>query len=151
MIHALVADRRSIRVFEGSGRAGTPWEVAVLRNPAAGRHERDLISDRPGRVVNRASGARQAYEPKASARQHALQVWLKQIGPSIRELIDSRAGDGVILVAAPRMLANLRSSLPPSIRRRVAGEMPLDLAHASVASLKKRLGPAMAAAARKVP
>ena len=151
MIHALVADRRSIRVFEGSGRAGTPWEVAVLRNPDAGRHERDLISDRPGRVVNRASGARQAYEPKASARQHALQVWLKQIGPSIRELIDSRDGDGVILVAAPRMLANLRSSLPASIRKRVTGEMPLDLAHASVASLKKRLGPAMAAAARKVP
>lgn len=149
MIHALVADTRSIRVFEVSDRAA-PWEVAVLRNPAAGRHERDLVSDRPGRVINGASGGHQAYEPKASAMQHATQVWLKQVGPSIRELIESRHGDGVVLVAAPRMLVNLRRSLPASIRKRVAGEMRLDLAHQSVANLKKRLGPVMAAAERRV-
>jgi protein required for attachment to host cells len=149
MIHALVADTRSIRVFEASERAGALWEVAVLRNPDAGRHERDLISDRPGRVINSASGGHQAYDPKVSAREHAMQVWLKQIGPSIRELIESRQGDGVVLVAAPRMLASLRKSLPAGIRKRVAGEMPLDLTKSSVASLKKRLGPAMAAAARK--
>jgi protein required for attachment to host cells len=124
--------------------------VAVLRNPDAGRHERDLVSDRPGRVINGASRGHQAYEPKVSAKEHSMQVWLKQIGPSIRELIDSRQGNGVVLVAAPRMLASLRKSLPASIRQRVAGEMPLDLTKSSVASLKKRLGPAMAAAERKV-
>ena len=149
MIHALVADSRSIRVFETSGGAGAPAEVAVLHNPGAGHHERDLVSDRPGRVINGASGRHQAYEPKSSPMQHAMQVWLKQVGPSILELIDSRHGDGVVLVAAPRMLANLRKSLPASIRKRVTGEVRLDLTHASVASLKKRLGPAMAAAARK--
>lgn len=150
MIHALVADTRSIRVFEASSRAAPPAEVAVLRNPDAGHHERDLVSDRPGRVINRASGGHQAYEPKASAMQHAMQVWLKQIGPSLRELIESRRSDGLVLVASPRMLANLRRSLPASMRKRVAGEMPLDLAHSSAANLRKRLGPAMAAAARKV-
>jgi protein required for attachment to host cells len=150
MIHALVADTRSIRVFEASDRAGAPLEVAVLRNPDAGRHERDLVSDRPGRVINGASGGHQAYEPRVSAKEHAMQVWLRQIGPSIRELIDSRQGDGLVLVAAPRMLASLRRSLPASIRKRVAGEMPLDLTKSSAANLKKRLGPAMAAAARKV-
>ena len=150
MIHALVADARSIRVFEASQAAAAPAEVAVLRNPDAGRHERDLVSDRPGRVINRAAGRHQAYEPKSSPMQHAMQVWLKEIGPSLRELIDSRHGDGVVLVAAPRMLANLRKSLPPTVRKRVKGEIGLDLARASVASLKKRLAPAMAAAARRV-
>ncbi|HKQ12674.1 MAG TPA: host attachment protein [Steroidobacteraceae bacterium] len=150
MIHALVADARSIRVFETSGRAGSPAEVAVLRNPDAGRHERDLVSDRPGRVINSSAGRHQAYEPKSSPMQHAMQVWLKQIGPSLRELIDSRQGDGIVLVAAPRMLASLRKSLPASIRKRVAAEVRLDLAHSSVADLKKRLEPAMAAVARKV-
>lgn len=150
MIHALVADRRSIRVFEASQAAAAPAEVAVLRNPDAGRHERDLISDRPGRVVNGAAGRRQAFEPKSSPMQHAMEVWLKQIGPSLRELIDSRHSDAVVLVAAPRMLANLRKSLPATVRKRVKGQIGLDLARANVASLKKRLGPAMAAAARRV-
>jgi len=150
MIHALVADTRSIRVFEASNLAAAPAEVAVLRNPDAGRHERDLVSDRPGRVINRAAGRHQAYEPKSSPMQHAMQVWLKQVGPSLFELIDSRQSDAVVLVAAPRMLANLRKSLPATLRKRVKGEMQVDLTHASAASLKKRLGPAMAAAARKV-
>ena len=150
MIHALVADTRSIRVFEASSRAAAPAEVAVLRNPDAGRHERDLVSDRPGRVINGASGRHQVYQPKASAMQHAMQVWLKQIGPSLRELIESRRSDGLVLVASPRMLANLGRSLPASFRKLVASEMPLDLAHASAADLKRRLRPAMAAAARKL-
>jgi protein required for attachment to host cells len=150
MIHALVADTRSIRVFEASHRAAAPWEVAVLRNPHTGRHERDLVSDRPGRVVNAASGGRQAYEPRVSARDHAMQVWLKQVGPSLRELIDSRQGDAVVLVAAPRMLASLRKSLPAGIRKRIARELAVDLTKSGAATLKKRLGPAMAAAARKL-
>src|SRR5690349_10251534 len=100
MMHALVADTRSIRIFEASGGAGAPWEVAVLRNAAAGRHERDLVSDRPGRVINGASGAPQAYERKASAKQHAMQVWLKEVGPSLRELIESRRSEGLVLVAS---------------------------------------------------
>ena len=149
MIHALVADTRSIRIFEAATRTTAPWEVAVLRNAAAGSHERDLISDRPGRVINSASGRHQAYERKASAKQHAMQVWLRQIGPSLRELMEARGSDGVVLVASPRLLGDLRKSLPPSIRKLVAGEMPLDLTNASVADLKKRLRPAMAAATRK--
>jgi protein required for attachment to host cells len=149
MIHALVADRRTIRVFETSGGAA-PSEVAVLRNPAAVRHERDLVSDRPGRVINRASGAHQAYEPKRSAAEHAMQLWLKQVGPSIRELVQSRRSDGLVLVASPRMLPHLRMSLPGGIRKLVAREMPFDLTHASAADLKRRLRPVMAAATRKL-
>lgn len=149
MMHALVADTRSIRIFEASGRAGAPWEVAVLRNAAAGHHERDLVSDRPGRVINSASGRHQAYEPKASAKHHATQVWLKEIGPSLRELIESRHSDGLVLVASPRMLGSLRKTLPASVRKLVASEITLDLTNASLADLKRRLRPAMAAAARK--
>jgi protein required for attachment to host cells len=149
MIHALIADRRTIRVFETSGGAA-PSEVAVLRNPTAARHERDLVSDRPGRVINRASGAHQAYEPKKSAAEHAMQVWLRQVGPSIRELVQSRRTDGLVLVASSRMLPHLRRSLPVDIRRLVAREMSVDLTHASAADLKRRLRPVMAAATRKL-
>lgn len=149
MIHALVADTRSIRVFEASDRASAPSEVAVLRNPVAGRHERDLVSDRPGRIINSACGVHQAYEPKRSAAEHAMQVWLKQVAPSIRELVQSRRTDGLVLVASPRILAHLRRSLPASVRKLVAGEIRLDLAHASAADLKRRLRPAIAEATSK--
>lgn len=150
MIHALVADTRTIRVFEGSPPAKALTEIAVFHNEAAGRHERDLVSDRPGRVVNGASGMHQAYEARTRPTQHAMETWLKAIGSSLQDLLKDRSSDCLVLVAAPRMLAQLRKSLPASVRKRVADELPLDLAQQPLADLKKRLQPALAAAARKV-
>jgi protein required for attachment to host cells len=148
MIHALVADTRTIRVFEGSPPARALAEVAVFHNEAAGRHERDLVSDRPGRVINTASGMHQAYEAKTRATRHSMQTWLKAIGAALEDLLQDRSSDGLVLVAAPRMLAQLRKSLPASVCKRVAGELPVDLVRQPLADLKKRVQPALTAAAR---
>lgn len=148
MIHAIVADARTVRVFEGSPPGRALAEVAVFRNRAA-HHERDLVSDRPGRVINRASGAHQAYEPKVRASQHAMQSWLRTIGPSLRALLEARGNESVVLVASPRMLAQMRKALPAAVSKRVTGELRLDLAHQPLGALKKRLQPALHAAAIK--
>jgi protein required for attachment to host cells len=149
MIHAIVADARTVRVFEGSPPGRALAEVAVFRNQADGHHERDLVSDRPGRVVNSASGARQAYEPKVLASQRVMQTWLRTIGPSLRALLEGRSNESVVLVASPRMLAQLRRALPAAVSKRVAGELRLDLAQQPLGQLKKRLQPAMRAAGIK--
>lgn len=149
MIHAIVADARTVRVFEGSPPSRALAEVAVFRNRAAGHHERDLVSDRPGRVVNSASGARQAYEPKIRASQHAMQSWLRAIGPSLGALLEARSNESIVLVASPRTLAQLRKALPAAVSKRVTGELPLDLAQQPLGELKKRLQPALRAAATK--
>ena len=149
MIHAIVADARTVRVFEGSPPGRALAEVAVFRNQAGGHHERDLVSDRPGRVVNSASGARQAYEPKVRASQHVMQRWLRAIGPSLEDLLEVRSSESLVLVASPRMLAQLRKALPVAVRKRVTGEVRLDLAQQPLGELKKRLQPALRAAAIK--
>lgn len=147
MIHAIVADARTVRVFEGSPPSRALAEVAVFRNKAAGHHERDLVSDRPGRVINRASGAHQAYEPKLRASQVVMQSWLRAIGPSLKGLLEARSNDSLVLVASPRMLAQLRKALPVAVSKRVTGELSLDLVQQPLGELKKRLQPAMRAAA----
>lgn len=149
MIHAIVADARTVRVFEGSPPSRALAEVAVFRNQAAGHHERDLVSDRPGRVVNSASGAHQAYEPKVRASQHVMESWLRAIGPSLEALLDARSGESLVLVASPRMLAQLRKAFPAGLRKRVTGEVRRDLAKQPLGELKKRLQPALRAAALK--
>lgn len=147
MIHAIVADARTVRVFEGSPPRRAVAEVAVFRNQAGGHHERDLVSDRPGRVVNSASGAHQAYEPKVRASQHVMQNWLRSIGPSLGALLEARSNESVVLVASPRMLTQLRRALPAAVSKRVTAELRLDLAQQPLGALKKRLQPALQAAA----
>ena len=148
MMHAIVADSRTVRVFEGSPASRALAEVAVFRNQAAGHHERDLVSARAGRVINRASGAHQAYEPKVRASQHVMQTWLRAIGPSLKGLLEDRSSESLVLVAAPRMLAQLRKALPAAVSKRVTGELRLDLAQQPLGELKKRLQPALRAARR---
>jgi protein required for attachment to host cells len=149
MIHILVADMRTVRVFQASASPRSFSEVAVFRNSAAGQHERDLLADRPGRVINAAARRHQAYEPKTSARQHSMHMWLRQIGPTMRDLLESRKAEGLVLVAAPRLLAELRKCLPSQLRRQVRGELPLDLARQSPAALRARLQPALREVTRR--
>jgi protein required for attachment to host cells len=149
MIHAIVADTRTVRVFEGSPARAGLTEVAVFRNQAAGQHERDLVSDRPGRIIHGSSGAHTAYEPKVPASRLVMQAWLKAIGPSLRDLLETRSSESIVLVASPRMLAQLRKALPAAVSKRVAAEVRLDLAQQPLGELQKRLLPALRAAAVK--
>lgn len=140
MIHAIVADTRRIRVFEAvSDRA--PLELAVFVNPAGGKAERDLVSDRPGRVINTASHSHQALQSHETAREHALQVWLKEVGEPLLELLKARSSTGIVLFASPRLLSGLRRCLPASLQRSVHKEVRLDLAHQASGALRKRIEP----------
>jgi protein required for attachment to host cells len=145
MIHAIVADTRRLRVFEAVvDRA--PLELAVFANPAGGKPERELVSDRPGRVINTASGAHQALQGHTPAGEHALQLWLKGLARPIRELLEARDSTGLILFASPRLLPMLRDALPASVQSLVHEEMTLDLAGQPGATLRKRIEPTVRAA-----
>lgn len=149
MIHAIVADTRRLRVFEAvPDRA--PIEMAVFANPAGGKAERDLVSDRPGRVINAASGAHQAFQNHTSAAEHELQVWLKGVGPALAEFLEGRASTAVLLCASPRLLPMLRRCLPASLRRLVQQELTLDLAHQPSGALRKRIEPTLRLAAKQL-
>lgn len=144
MIHAIVADTRRVRVFEAVSDCA-PLELAVFANPAGGKPERDLVSDRPGRVINTTSGAHQALQSHATAREHALQLWLKHIGEPLRELLEERSSAAIVLFASPRLLPMLRRRLPSSLRHLVHKEVALDLAHQPSGALRKRIAPVIRA------
>ncbi|WP_129781917.1 host attachment protein [Peristeroidobacter soli] len=149
MIHAIVADTRRLRVFEAvADRA--PLELAVFANPAGGKPERELVSDRPGRVINSASGAHQALQGHTPAREHALQSWLKDIARPIRELLDARDSTGLILFASPRLLPMLRQCLPASAQRLIHKQVTLDLARQPSGALRKRIEPALRIAEKEL-
>jgi Protein required for attachment to host cells len=69
MFHVVIADRKQLRVLEETTAQGPLRELAVLHNPDKSTHERDLVSDRSGRTASSASGARQEYGRRVSARQ----------------------------------------------------------------------------------
>ncbi|MDY0065328.1 MAG: host attachment protein [Steroidobacteraceae bacterium] len=142
MLHALVADSKVVRVFAEAGDS-TVREVATFRNPNAAPHERDLVTDRPGRTLNTAANVHQAFEPRTSARRLTTQRWLKSLGPQLQAVLAAQNSEGVVLVAAARLLPQLRSSLSPRARTLIRAELARDLTKLPIDSLNKRLQPSL--------
>lgn len=148
MFHVLIADGMTVRVYETNPTADALHELAVFHNRVAHQHERDLVTSRPGRVVNRAAGIRQSYDPKVTAKQYQTQRWLKLVGVQLQLLLASQRSDAVILVASPRLLAELRRHLPARVRALIHAEFARDLVHLPQNVLAQRLQPTVRAAAR---
>lgn len=146
MFHVLLVDSHAVRVFETDPKGETLDELVVYHNQT-GKHERDVVTARPGRVVNRAAGICQSFEPKVSARQNLTQRWLKAVGLELQSFLASHDSEGLILVAGPRMLANLRRLLPSAVRTLIRADIAHDLIHQPVIALRERLQPVVRAAA----
>lgn len=149
MFHVLIVDGMTVRVYETTPTGNTLHEFAAFHNPVAHQHERELVTSRPGRVVNRAAGFRQSFDPKVTAKEYQTQRWLKLVGVQLQLLLANRRSDAVILVASPRILAELRRHLPAKVRALIHAEFARDLVHLPQNVLAQRLQPTVRAAARR--
>lgn len=135
----VVADRAHAHVYETPRLGGELQRIATLGNPNARRHERDLTTYAPGRAFNRTSGVRQTYEPKTTAKEHDAAQFARVVGRTLELSLKSEHSDGVVLVAAPRMLSAIRRALPKGVTEKVVREIPKDLMHQPKRALQQHM------------
>jgi protein required for attachment to host cells len=142
----VVADTRHAKMFELTGPERVLRPLETLQNEFTARHDADLGADAPGHVMfrtgSRGSGAgsrRTALQPKQTHKQHAVQRFAKQLAERIALAAHNGQRGGVVLVAAPRFLAEMRGHLPKSAQRHVVHELPRDLVDLPIDQLRTRL------------
>ena len=142
----VVADTRHAKLFELSGPERVLRPLETLQNEFTARHDTDLGADAPGHVMVRSgargSGAgsrRTALQAKQTHKQHATQRFARQLAERITLAAHNGQGGGVVLVAAPRFLAEMRDHLPKSAQRHIVHELPRDLVDLPVDQLRTRL------------
>lgn len=138
MIRVLVADYSRACLFETPSYGSSLVQLAALVNPDARLPERELGSDAPGRVYNRSSGVHQAYE-RRHFRDNALRRFAGEIGKFLETSLHSGECEGIVLVAAPRFLSELRRALPQTVRNKLLGQIPKDLAKRPMSLISKQL------------
>lgn len=148
MIHVLICDAKTARLFQATPDRKLE-EIADFRNYGLKTHERDLVSDRPGRIANPAAHVRQAYEASTSSRQHATQRWLKNLEPTLQSLLAVHNAEALVLVATPRMLSRLKQCCAEAFQGLSIVEVPRDLARLHPSVLAKRLPAAILEARRE--
>lgn len=137
-LQLVVADASTARFYIHQPDHGTPQLTATLSNPSARKHERDLVSSRPGRVVDRSLGHTQAFDPRETAKHHALEQFATQIAQHLRQ--DAGAQHhGLVVIAADRLLGMIEHRLDPATRERQVAAIPRDLARLNATELAARL------------
>ena len=145
----VVADQGEARLY----RLLPPASLRLIsqhENPAAHLHDRDIKSDRPGRIYSSAPAPRgrrgavthHAAGGESKPRRQLATVFARKIAGEIKAAAKAQPFDRLILVAEPRFLGTLRRALPAALRAKVAVQIAKDLMHLPAAQLRIRVAAA---------
>lgn len=135
----VIADGRKALIAQNDG---TPLEPKLTirkvldGGPNPPTHEQG--TDRPGRSHDRTSPGRSAVE-QTDWHQRAETDFVKSVSDELDELCRREDVRSIVLVAAPRALADLRASLSPAVRERTVSEVDKDLTNHPLPEVEKVL------------
>ena len=135
----LVADQAEAIFYDLPSIGAVPREVARISDPLAHLHDRDLMSDRPGRAYERFGGARHAIEREEDPRQREAQRFARRIARRLDESRRKGEFERLLVVAGPQFLGMLRAAMSRPTKAVVAHEIHKDLVHGPVEVLREHL------------
>ena len=143
-IWVLVADAASARVLRAD-REGRRLELLRTHAHPEGRAKpSNLVSDRPGRSFESGhTGARHAMEPDTELKRAELRRFVHRLASELDAAALADSFDQLVIVAADRVLGELRHALPPRVAARICQEIDKDLAGLDDAQLAERLAPVL--------
>ncbi len=142
----LVAHEAGARVFENQG-PGKGLDLVEELEHAEGRaRDREIVSDRPGRSFRKNSGDPRRASIPASEGPHdrAVATFARALAQKLKQGRNKNRYQRLVLVAPPRFLGLLRSSLDGPTTQLVVGSIHKDLAAAKESQLMKYLGDVIA-------
>lgn len=143
-LRIVVADQAQAIFYDSTSLRAAPREVARISDPAARLHDRDLVSDRPGRSYESVGGARHAIEREDGPRHRESVRFARRIARRLDAARRKDEFEQLIVVAGPPFLGLVREELSRPTRARVVHEIRKDLVHSPVEALRRHL-PASAA------
>lgn len=146
-VRVIVADQSEARFYDTQSPGGQLQLAGRLVDPAAHLHDRDLKSDRSGRVFERAgvagrrrgAGAHHATSGERGPRKTQAQRFARRIVSELEEARRENRFDSIILMASPAFLGLLRDALPAALRATVAAEIHKDLVHQAASVVRAHL------------
>lgn len=141
----LVADTRHAKLFEQETLRAPLRFLDAIDNPYTGKHDRDLGSDAPGRSMSRSGDGvrRTALQPRQTHKQHAVTQFARLLARRLSAEVRAEAVDGLVMVAAPRFMAELESHMSATTRKRVVRQLRRDLVDMPRLDLQRRVAAAV--------
>lgn len=142
----LVAHDAGARLFENLGPGKGLDPIETMEHPEGRERDRSLVSDRPGRSFRKNSSdpRRAAMSSNEGPREHVVSTFAKSLADMLRQARTQHRFERLVLVAPPKFLGLLRSSLDGPTSQMVVGSMDKDLANVKDSELVEHLGEVIA-------
>lgn len=120
----LVADSARARLFIAERPVGPLVEIRDIVNPEARLHERDLVTDSPGRThQNQAGPTRRQTFDEPSAKDHETRSFAREVIGEIEKLRGRGELEKLHVLAEPGFLGYLREQYSTPLKRCVGDEV----------------------------
>lgn len=143
--YVLVADGARARLYanHGVGKGLQPVSGATHKADLH-HHDRDILSDKPGRAYSSVGNSRSAMEPQTEWHRFEKHKFAREMAKVLDAAAASRSFDRLILVAPPATLGDLRMELGEATRKMVSAELPKDLTRHAEQELPEHLSSVIA-------
>jgi protein required for attachment to host cells len=136
-VRIVVADQSEADFYELERRDMPLQLVQRLEDPDARLHDRDLKSDKPGRVFDHAAApgtrrgavAHHSTGGERNPRKVEARRFARRIVEALDEARQQKRYDRLILMAPPAFLGLLREQMPPAVHAILSAEVGKDLVH----------------------
>jgi protein required for attachment to host cells len=120
----IVADSARARFFQVERPIGPIREVRDIVNPEARLHERELVTDSPGRThQNQAGPARRQTFDEGSAKEHETRLFAREIIEEAEKLRGRGELQKLHVLAEPGFLGRLREHYSDPLKRCIGEEI----------------------------
>jgi protein required for attachment to host cells len=136
-----VADSTRAKIFTPAEKGQALEQVQELHHAGSRTHERELITDRPGRTFDSNGPGRHALSESVSPREHEAWKLCKELADEIESARAQGKFDRLFLVAGPSLLGELKKRLSEPTARLVVSTLDKNLAQLNEQELIQHLPP----------
>lgn len=138
----MVAHDAGARVFENDGPGKGLQLIEEIDHPEGRERDQDINADRPGRSFRKNSGdpRRAAMSRSEGPRERVVSDFARAMAEKLKQGRVENQYERLVLVAPPRFLGLLRSSLDGPTAQLLVGSLNKDLASTKQAELIEHLG-----------
>lgn len=142
----LVAHEAGARFFQNDGPGKGLELIEDIEHPEGRMRNSELVSDRPGRSFRRDSGdpRRASMSRDEGPHERIVSDFARDLADKLHQARVQNRYQRLVLVAPPKFLGLLRSSLDGPTSQLVVGSLPKDLAASKEEELVEHLGKIMA-------
>lgn len=138
-IWIVVADGAKASVYQREDQAEPISGVAHLTSSDSRLRDGEIMADKPGRNTGSEGVGRHGFEPRTDAHRHEEQEFARTVADYLGSHADKAGVDGIVLIAAPHMLGDLRDLMADGLKHKVTKEVAKDLTHLDEFQLEDHL------------